>query len=623
MESIVLGIVLLGLAVLAPRLILGVLPEQSKPNFARASLALRALLGLGALWAFASTSYVFIGADQVGHLRKVYLGGDLRDGRVIAGEGEKGFQATILSPGFHFSPFLGVINKIDVLPVVTIPPGFYGKIETADGRALDAGEVIAQPWDDAQTDLMLNAEYFLNHGGQKGLQTTVLKPGTYRLNLYLYKVTVVTPEGTTIYDRNGVNGDAGMPIPAITQNMAGQQPVAASRRATAVVSIPAGHVGVVKSNITERGKTCRPIKAENAEALSVPLVEPGCRGVWTTPLYPGAYYLSRDAYEVTLVDTRVQTWQYRGGYTRRTSQLTVDQQGNIKVDVTAKDEPFDPKEDADKAVSLKVEGWDVPQELRAVVQVIPENAPFVVASVGGLREIEDRILTPTIRSITRNIAGGTITFDEVDDKLGATRKVTRPTKVLDLIENRVILEQNIEQAMRTEGRKAGVEIREVRLGEPAIPPELMVARLREQLAQQLQKAYEQERQAQVERQKTEQARATADQQKDLVTAQIGVKVAQQNEERRQAEGRAERKYLEEIAAGQEAQANVLGKDQVLTITLAKEVLQTFKDKPELAGMISKLVPNTVVTGGGSSLEGMAAVFGAFNKPEAVKADAKR
>ncbi len=60
-----------------------------------------------------------------------------------------------------------------------------------------------------------------------------------------------------------------------------------------------------------------------------------------------------------------------------------------------------------------------------------------------------------------------------------------PTRVLDLIENREALEQTIEAAIKTEGRKAGVDIKEIRIGEPAIPLELLLSRLRVQLADQL------------------------------------------------------------------------------------------------------------------------------------------
>jgi len=51
--------------------------------------------------------------------------------------------------------------------------------------------------------------------------------------------------------------------------------------------------------------------------------------------------------------------------------------------------------------------------------------------------------------------------------------------------DQLLQEHNVEELIRPEGLKAGVEIKEIRFADPAIPPELLVARQREQLAQQL------------------------------------------------------------------------------------------------------------------------------------------
>ena len=66
---------------------------------------------------------------------------------------------------------------------------------------------------------------------------------------------------------------------------------------------------------------------------------------------------------------------------------------------------------------MKMEGWDVPLELRVVAQVSPTEASCVVASVGTLKEVEDRVLTPSIRAITRDVAGGSyeVTEARVDE----------------------------------------------------------------------------------------------------------------------------------------------------------------------------------------------------------------
>ena len=81
-----------------------------------------------------------------------------------------------------------------------------------------------------------------------GPQETVLKPGSYRLNRYLFDVRIDEETAATI--------------------------------------IPAGQVGVVKSNVQQPGLNCneemvRVSEAQHdADALSVPLVPRGCIGLW-------------------------------------------------------------------------------------------------------------------------------------------------------------------------------------------------------------------------------------------------------------------------------------------------------------------------------------------------------
>ena len=238
---------------------------------------------------------------------------------------------------------------------------------------------------------------------------------------------------------------------------------------------------------------------------------------------------------------------------------------------------------------------EVPLELRVLAQVTPDNAPFVVASVGGLPEIENNIMVPTIRSIVRNVVGA------------------QGRHVLDLADNRAELEHAVEDAIRPEGLRAGIVIKEVKFGDPALPPELLVSRLRQQLADQLQVTYQQEQKAQTQRIETEKARATAEQQHQLVEAVIGVQVSEQNKNAAKLRGEGQKLELEEVAQGQRAQADVLGQDRVLTITLVQQLLKTIQEKPEVVALIGRLVPQTVVsTGGqGTGLDSAAAIIGAL------------
>ena len=312
-----------------------------------------------------------------------------------------------------------------------------------------------------------------------------------------------------------------------------------------------GFVGVVKSNVhadIDLGtlKADKPAKCdlmstgkpEEKGRLDAPIVPVGCVGVWDKPLQPGQYYFNPEAFALTEIDTRAQVWTYAGGYRRANISLTVDAKGDIVQNRTEVEVPKD-KDNADVAVFVKMEGWDVPLELRVVAQVSPAEASCVVAGVGTLRQVEDRVLTPSIRAITRDVAGGSyeITEAKVDengkpilDKDGKPIFITvnRPTKVLDLINQRPLIEGEIERRIRPEAQKSCVTIREVRLGEPAIPPELLVAVRREQLATQLARAFIQERAAQEKRVNSEKAKATADQQSKLVESEINVQRSVQN-----------------------------------------------------------------------------------------------
>jgi SPFH domain / Band 7 family len=583
MFSVVIGfvLILLGLqAFLRRRAVV----DTSNPKAAAFSLLSGPVGGIVMLLAglafLASTSFVLVGSDKVGHLKRIYLATDLPPGHIIALPGEKGPQAEVLGPGFHFRPLLNVLYDVEPFDLVQIPEGFYGQVTTLDGQPMPDGMFMAPVIADDKLQSMFNAETFLTTGGYRGPQETVLKPGAYRLNRYLFDV------------KTGAE--------------------------TAATVIPTGQVGVVKSNVSTPGLNCKEetvrvsAAQHDADALSVPLVPKGCIGLWKEPLLPGAYYLNRQAYDVTLVDTRVQTWEYKGGYRRRIIDLSIDQQGNLKQTERTVEEPV-PATAVDRAVFVKVEGWDIPQELRVVAQISPENAPIVAGSVGGIQEIEHRILTPLIRSIVRNVAGSSIRIPKKPGDLTAGYDI-RPTRVLDLIENRNAIEDTIEDQIKLEARKAGVEIKEIRLGEPAIPPEILIARLRQQLADQLGEAYKRETEAQKQRIETEQARSTANEQPRLVESQIAVQVANQREQERAALGRAERQYLEEIAKGQMAQAGVLGQDRVAMLQALEKILATLERQPQMVTMLGKLVPNTVVNGSG--FEGAAAILGnALGKPQ--------
>jgi len=561
---------------------------------------IQAVCILIAITATVSTSIYWIEADEVGHFKRIYWGSEMPSGRIIAMPNEKGAQAKIAMPGFHFDLFIKVSHDIETFPVVEIAQGKYGFLTAKDGNPLN-GQYLGKEWSQDEFDLMQNALYFMGWSedgeykgprGQMGPQLSVLTPGKYRLNRYLWKVE---------------EGDA--------------------------TDIATGFVGVIKSNVGDayKGEPLLPSGITETD-LSVPIVPKGYRGVWQDTITPGRYYINQIAYNVTKIDTRVQTWKYIGGYTRRWIDLKIGDNGEIEQTERTDEVPYNDKDYADMATVLRVEGWDVFQDSRVQVQVTPENAPFVVAAVGSIEAVEDKIITPNYRSIIRNVVAQDITITEpvlgkngrpvynlaVDPKTGLDipdskgepkmQTITRGRKVLDLLYHRAAIEKEVASQLVPEGMKAGLTVQWVRFGDPAVPPELLIPGKREQLAKSLMETYQQEKLSQTERVETEKERARANKQKDLMESEIGIKVSENNALAREKQGVGEKKYMEALAQGQKAQANVLGEQKTFELAYIKAVLEAAASNPDIVKF-----PTTLVSGGGNNdITGAAAILGASN-----------
>jgi len=499
------------------------------------------------LFFFISLSFIFIDSSQTGHLKKIYFGKGLENGRIIGAEGEKGPQARILPPGFHFEPFIKFINDIEMLPVVRVPEGKLGVLVAKDGLPLREGQYIADKWQEGTEQRMLDARYFLTEGeGQKGPQLFTLKPGDHRVNLYLFDVQIHN-----------------------------------------ALDVPTGSVAVIRSNVQTVNECPSALSTAGGapgSELATPIVPKGCVGVWDEPLTPGRYYLNPKAYVNTIIPTRVQVWTYKGGYSTRKVNLEVTDEGKIVQSVESLKVPI-PKEAADGAINVRVEGWTVPVEARIVVQVSPSLAPKVVAAVGTLEQVENNVITPSLRDLLRTIGGH------------------EQRRALDFVSHRDDIVTQLEEVLIPEGLKAGVNIQEVRLGEPALPPEVLLPQLRQQLADQLKVTYEKERVAQSQRIAVEKSRAEADQQSMLVRAQIEKEAAAQQKEKMRLLGEGEKLKLIEIAKGEKARVDVLGAEKTAYLKALELTIDAAKENPNIVK-----VPSVVNYGGGSSLEGMAAIL---------------
>lgn len=515
------------------------------------------LIAIVGLFGLFSRSFVIINADEIGHLNRIYMASDLPSGRIVAQKGEKGPQAEILGPGFHFIWLVKVLYDVETFPVVEVPEGMYAFLIAKDGLPLRNEQFIADPWPADKIEKMLQGEYFLREGkGQKGPQLTILKPGKYRFNHYLFDYKLMK-----------------------------------------ALDVKTGYVAVIRSNVETRSD-CHEKSLVIGQKLNAPIVPKGCRGVWEEPLKPGRYNLNAKAYIPTIMPSRAQIWNYRGGYTKRTLNLQVNDDGTLTQNIT-KTPIKVPKDAADKSITVRSAGWEFPADVRLIYQVEPKNAPLVVASLGSLVQVENVIVTPFLRDGLRSIGG-------------------KPDSTpLDFIEKRESINAELLKLIAPESERVGVTITAVKLGEPALPPEFMLPRLRKQLASQLSEAYIVEKKAQKERTLMAKERAIADQQPELVKAKIRKEAAEFKKEELRLQGEGEKLKLMEIAIGQQKQVDVLGQDRVMQLQLVKEVLSVAKDNPDIIK-----VPMVQVSGSGTSLEGAAAVLGASNLTSMLKTTGK-
>jgi uncharacterized membrane protein YqiK len=156
-------------------------------------------LALSYRWVLRLLGVIMVPDDSVGVMTKkfVLFGANRRlpAGRIVALNGEAGYQADTLPPGLHLGLWPWQY-QVDLVKFCTIPPGKVGCVEACDGKPLPSGRIVAQlvPCDSFQ-----DARAFLQNEGQRGPQMGVIPPGTYRINTLLFTVTlndaIVVPPG--------------------------------------------------------------------------------------------------------------------------------------------------------------------------------------------------------------------------------------------------------------------------------------------------------------------------------------------------------------------------------------------------------------------------------------------
>src|SRR5437763_4090837 len=127
------------------------------------------LVILGVIALFELTGLRYISNDRVGVVEKLWSPkGSVTEGRIIALNGEAGYQADVLRGGFHFGYWRWQF-RIHKMPLVTVPQGQIGYVCARDGEPLAASQTLGRV---AHCNNFQDARAFLN-----GTTITAGEPG--------------------------------------------------------------------------------------------------------------------------------------------------------------------------------------------------------------------------------------------------------------------------------------------------------------------------------------------------------------------------------------------------------------------------------------------------------------
>jgi uncharacterized membrane protein YqiK len=478
---------------------------------------------------------VFIRERQVGIVIKKFGSRSLPPGRLIALNGEAGYQAETLSPGLRFGFFRWQYRIVKV-PVTIVPQGEIALVLAADGASIPSERILAKIVD---SDNFQDARKFLLNGGEKGRQLGILTAGTYRINSAIF--TVITSYNATQHgmspgqlalervesDMVGIvttldgkpieAGEIAGPVIPGHENFQNAQtfldgqgrrglqeqvllsgswnlnPWFAQVEQVPMVHIPIGYVGVVISFVGKAHEDVSGLDFKHGDLVNV-----GHKGVWVTPLYPGKHPLNTRVMKVELVPTTniVLNWASRTeshNYDAKLSSITVRSKDGFAFNL------------------------DVSQ----IIHVGALDAPKVISRVGSMQNLVDHVLQPIVGNYFRNSA--------------------QDYTVLDFLSARSHRQTEAAEHIRAAIGAYDVQAIDTLIGDINPPGQLMQTQTDRKIAEEQRKTYEVQEAAQVQRQQLVRQTSLADIQQQVVGAEQGVNIAelQANAHVKQATGDAE------------------------------------------------------------------------------------
>ena len=472
---------------------------------------------------------------QVGIVVKKFSGKNLPPGRLIALDGEAGYQADTLPPGLHFRYWRWQYRIIKVA-VTIVPQGEIALIVAADGASIPSQRILGRVVDGHKFQ---DARKFLLNGGEKGRQLDILTAGTYRINTAIF--TVITAQNA---EQHGMNSEqlhvhrvasdmvgivttldglsieageiAGPAIPAHEDFQNAQafldgggrrglqeqillsgswnlNPWFAQVEQVPMISIPIGYVGVVISFVGKAHEDVSGVDFKHGD-----LVNTGHKGVWVLPLYPGKHPLNSRVMKVELVPTT-----------------------NIVLNWANRTEAHHYDEKLQSITVRSKDGFAFNLDVSQIIHVGALDAPKVISRVGSMQNLVDHVLQPIVGNYFRNSA--------------------QDYTVLDFLGARSHRQVEAAEHIRRAIGAYDVQAIDTLIGDINPPAELMHTQTARKIAEEQRKTYEVQEAAQKQRQQLVRQTSLADIQQQVVGAEQGVNIAelQANAHVKQANGDAE------------------------------------------------------------------------------------
>ncbi len=425
----------------------------------------------------------------------------------LTGGGERGPQMSVIPPGTY--RINSLLFKVNIVDAVTVPPGKIGVVEARDGKPLSNGRIIARQVD---CDCFQDGQAFIDQGGERGPQMAVMSAGTYRINPFLFSVSladvvdvpddkvgvVMTREGAPLAEGEiagptvaghdmfqnpqafvNAGGSKGLQEQVLLAGRYFINPRFATVELVDMVEVPIANVGVVIAFVGKEG-----VDVTGESFRHGNLVSKGERGVWVSPLDPGRYPLNPYTHKVSNVPTAnvVLNWA-----TGKTEAHKLD--ANLST-ITVR----------------SADGFKFNLDVSQIIHIPRSDAPKVIARFGDMSALVTQVLEPTIGNYFRNAAQG--------------------SDIIDFLKHRSARQTEAREAISAALAEYNVGAVDTLIGDIVPPEQLMKTLTDRKIAEQERVTYETQRLAQTVRQELEQATALAATQAKVVDAERQVAIAE-------------------------------------------------------------------------------------------------